>query len=251
MSGHSKWSTIKRKKGAADAKRGQIFTRLTREIVLAAREGGGDAEMNFRLRLAVDRARSQNMPKENIERAIKRGTGESKDGAAFEQIFYEGYAPHGVALMIECVTENRNRTIADVRHVLSKSGGSMAEAGSVSWQFRRAAYFTIPANKADFDSVFELGVEGGADDVNLEGETIEIIAPSENFKILSDRLRAAGIQAEEAELRMLPNQEMELGIEDTLQVMRTIENLEDLDDVQNVFSNLRISEEAMASLEAE
>jgi YebC/PmpR family DNA-binding regulatory protein len=154
MSGHSKWSTIKRKKGAADAKRGQVFTRLTREIVLAAREGGGDAEMNFRLRLAVERARSQNMPKENIERAIKRGTGESKDGETFEQIFYEGFGPHGVALMIECMTENRNRTIADVRHVLSKAGGNMAEAGAVSWQFRRAAYFSIPADAADFDTGF-------------------------------------------------------------------------------------------------
>ena len=251
MSGHSKWSTIKRKKGAADAKRGQVFTRLTREIVLAAREGGGDAEMNFRLRLAVERARAQNMPKENIERAIKRGTGESKDGEAFEQIFYEGYGAHGVALMIECMTENRNRTIADVRHVLAKSGGSMAEAGSVSWQFRRAAYFSIPAKKANFDNVFELGVEGGADDVNLEDDSIEIIAPSENFKILSDRLRAASIPIEEAELRMLPNQDLELGVEETMQVLRMIENLEDLDDVQNVFSNLRISEEVMATLEAE
>lgn len=251
MSGHSKWSTIKRKKGAADAKRGQIFTRLTREIVLAAREGGGDPEMNFRLRLAVERARTQNMPKENIERAIKRGTGESKDGLAFELIFYEGYGPHGVALMIECVTENRNRTIADVRHVLSRSGGNMAEAGSVSWQFRRAAYFSIPAGKTNFDTVFELGVDGGADDVNQDDDSIEIIAPSENFKILSDKLRSAGIAPEEAELRMLPNQELELNVEDTLQVMRTIENLEDLDDVQNVYSNLKLSEEAMASLEAE
>jgi YebC/PmpR family DNA-binding regulatory protein len=251
MSGHSKWSTIKRKKGAADAKRGQVFTRLTREIVLAARESGGDPEMNFRLRLAVERARANNMPKENIERAIKRGTGESKDGLAFEQIFYEGYAPHGVALMIECVTENRNRTIADVRHVLSRSGGNMAEAGSVSWQFRRAAYFSIPADKTSFDTVFELGVEGGADDVNQDDDAIEMIAPIENFKILSDKLRQAGIAPEEAELRMLPNQEVELNVEDTLQVMRTIENLEDLDDVQNVYSNLKLSEEAMASLEAD
>lgn len=251
MSGHSKWSTIKRKKGAADAKRGQVFTRLTREIVLSARESGGDPEMNFRLRLAVERARANNMPKENIERAIKRGTGESKDGLAFEQIFYEGYAPHGVALMIECVTENRNRTIADVRHVLSRSGGNMAEAGSVSWQFRRAAYFSIPADKTSFDTVFELGVEGGADDVNQDDDAIEMIAPIENFKILSDKLRQAGIAPEEAELRMLPNQELELNVEDTLQVMRAIESLEDLDDVQNVYSNLKLSEEAMASLEAD
>jgi YebC/PmpR family DNA-binding regulatory protein len=207
--------------------------------------------MNFRLRLAVERARGQNMPKENIERAIKRGTGESKDGESFEQLFYEGYGPHGVALMIECMTENRNRTIADVRHVLSKAGGNMAEAGSVAWQFRRAAYFSVPAGKTDFDTIFELGVEGGADDVIEEDNSIEIIAPSENFKILSDRLRAAKVQIEEAELRMLPNQDVELSVEDTMQVLRTIEMLEDLDDVQNVFSNLRISDEAMASLEAE
>src|SRR5512142_2282316 len=162
MSGHSKWATIKRKKGAADAKRGQVFTRLTREIVLAAREGGSDADSNFRLRLAVERARGQNMPKENIERAIKRGTGADKEGAAFEQVFYEGYGPHGVALMVECVTENRNRTVAEIRHILSRSGGNMGEAGSVGWQFTRQAYFSIPSDKANFDQVFELAVDGGA-----------------------------------------------------------------------------------------
>jgi YebC/PmpR family DNA-binding regulatory protein len=156
MSGHSKWATIKRKKGAADAKRGQVFTRLTREIVMAAREGGAEVDSNFRLRLAVEKARSQNMPKENIERAIKRGAGESKDGAVFEQIYYEGYGPHGVAIMIDCVTENRNRTVAEVRHMLSRSGGTLGEAGSVGWQFNRVAYFAIPAAKAKFDTVFEM-----------------------------------------------------------------------------------------------
>lgn len=251
MSGHSKWSTIKRKKGAADAKRGQMFTRLTREIVMAAREGGGEVETNFRLRLAIERARDQNMPKENIERAIKRGTGESKEGEVFEQVFYEGYGPHGVALMIECQTENRNRTVAELRHILTKAGGSMGEAGSVAWQFKRAAYFSFPAEKVNFDTVFELAVEGGADDVDLDDDTIEIIAPVEVFKILGDRLRAAKIQPEEAELRMLPNQELELGLEETLQVMRAVEALEELDDVQNVYSNLHISEEALAALEVE
>ena len=138
MSGHNKWSTIKRKKGAADAKRGQMFTKLAREIAMAARESGGDMESNFRLRLAVDKARAQNMPKDSIERAVKRGTGENKDGTVIEQIFYEGYAPNGIALIIECYTENRNRTVADLRHLLTKSGGSMGEAGSVAWQFTRA-----------------------------------------------------------------------------------------------------------------
>ncbi len=251
MSGHSKWATIKRKKGAADAKRGQVFTRLTREIVMAAREGGGDADSNFRLRLAVDRARAQNMPKENIERAIKRGTGEAKDGVVIEQVMYEGYAGHGVALIIECMTENRNRTVAELRHILSRSGGNLGEGGSVAWQFKRAAVFSFPAAGRNFDQVFEMAVEAGADDVDMDGESIEIVAPVEAFKTLSDRLRAASIQPEEAGLRMLPNQESELGVDATLQVMRCIEALEELDDVQNVFSNLRISEEAMAALEAE
>ncbi len=249
MSGHSKWATIKRKKGAADAKRGQVFTRLTREIVMAAREGGGDPESNFRLRLAVERARMQNMPKDNIERAIKRGTGESKEGSVFEEVFYEGYAPHGVALMVEAVTENRNRTVAEIRHALTRAGGNMGEAGSVGWQFTRTAYFAIPAAGKDFDKIFELAVEGGADDINNDGETIEITAPVENFKILSDRLRTAKIQPEDASLRMIANQELELSLEDTLQVLRAIEGIEELDDVQNVFSNLKISEEAMAALE--
>lgn len=251
MSGHSKWATIKRKKGAADAKRGQVFTRLTRELVMAAREGGGDPDSNFRLRLAVDRARAQNMPKENIERAIKRGTGDSKDGAVFEEVIYEGYGPNGVALMVECVTENRNRTVAEVRHALTRSGGNMGETGSVGWQFSRVAYFSIPAKGVDFDKVFELAVEGGAEDVTNDDESIEIIAPVASFKTLTDALQKAGIQPEEAELRMKPNQEIDLGVEDTLQVLRTIEGLEELDDVQNVYSNLHITEEALAALESE
>lgn len=251
MSGHSKWATIKRKKGAADAKRGQVFTRLTREIVMAAREGGADPDTNFRLRLAVERARAQNMPKDNIDRAIRRGSGQDKEGAAFEQVFYEGYGPHGVAFMIECVTENRNRTVADIRHLLSKSGGNMGEAGSVAWQFTRKAYFSIPSDKANFDDIFELAVEGGADDVTEEDGSIEIIAPVESFKLLSDKLRSANVQPEEAELRMVANQEMDLDAEQTMQVMRCIDALEELDDVQNVYSNLHISDEVMAALESE
>ncbi len=251
MSGHSKWATIKRKKGAADAKRGQVFTRLTREIVMAAREGGGDPDTNFRLRLAVDKARSQSMPKDNIDRAIKRATGEGKEGESYEEVFYEGYAPNGVALIIECVTENRNRTVAEVRHLLTRCGGNLAEVGSVSWQFKRAATFTFPAEKNNFDKVFEVAVEGGADDVTQDGEEITVIAPVESFKTLSDRFRAAGMMPEEAGLSMIANQEMELGVEDTLQVIRAIENIEELDDVQYVYSNLKISDEAMAAMESE
>ena len=251
MSGHSKWATIKRKKGAADAKRGQVFTRLTREIVMAAREGGGDTDSNFRLRLAIEKARSQNMPKENIERAIKRGTGESKDGSVFEQVYYEGYAPHGVALMIECFTENRNRTVAEVRHVLTRAGGTLGEAGSVGWQFKRAAYFSVPGTENDMEKIFDLAVFGGADDVNYEDGYIEIIGPVESFKTISDALRQGKCTLEEAELRMLPTNEIDLGTEETLQVLRSVESLEELDDVQNVFHNLRISEEALASLAEE
>lgn len=251
MSGHSKWATIKRKKGAADAKRGQVFTRLTREIVMAAREGGGDTDSNFRLRLAIEKARGQNMPKENIERAIKRGTGESKDGATFEQVFYEGYAPNGVAVMIECFTENRNRTVAEVRHVLTRSGGTMGEAGSVGWQFKRSAYFSIPGTEKDMERIFDLAVFAGADDVNYEDGYVDVIGPVENFKVISDALREGKFTPEEAELRMLPTNEIELSVEETMQVMRAVDALEELDDVQNVFHNLHISEEAMAALAEE
>jgi YebC/PmpR family DNA-binding regulatory protein len=251
MSGHNKWSTIKRKKGAEDAKRGQVFTRLAREIALVARESGGDLETNVRLRLAVDRARAQNMPKDSIDRAIKRGTGEAKDGMAIEEVMYEGYGPNGVAILIECVTENRNRTVAEVRHLLTRAGGSLGESGSVAWQFRRVAYFSFPSKGLNFDDVFELALEGGADDITEEDGYIEITGPVESFKLISDRLRAANIQAEEAELRMIPNQEMELAGDATVKAMKSIEALEDLDDVQNVYSNLKISDEAIALLEAE
>ena len=248
MSGHSKWSTIKRKKGAADAKRGKVFTRVTREILMAAKEGGGDLSTNVRLRLAIDKAKAVNMPKENIERAIKRGSGETKEGT-FDEVMYEGYAPHGIAVIIECVTENRYRTVADIRHILNRANGTMGEQGSVSWQFNRVAYFAFPSERHDFDKVFEIALEGGADDVSNDDEMIEIIGAVEKFKSISDLLLKAGISPEESELRMIPNQEMELNLEQTVQVMRVLEALEELDDVVNVFSNLKISDEAMEALE--
>lgn len=250
MSGHSKWSTIKRKKGAADAKRGQIFTRLTRELVLAAREGGGDPDSNFRLRIAIEKARGNNMPKDNIERAIKRGTGDSKDGNEYEEVAYEGYAPHGVALMITCVTDNRNRTVAEIRHILNRYGGSMGEGGSVAWQFTRHAYFSLPAEGHDPDQIFELAVEAGADDVTFDEDVIEILGAVETFKQISDQLRLNKIQPDEAGLKMIPTNEIELEVDETLQVMRVIEALEDLDDVQEIFSNLHVSAAALARLEA-
>ena len=250
MSGHSKWSTIKRKKGAADAKRGKIFTRLAREIAMSAREGGGDPGMNVRLRLAIEKAKSSNMPKDSIERAISRGTGEGKDGETFEQITYEGYAQHGVALMIETVTENRNRTVAELRHILTRSGGSLGETGSVAWQFSRQAYFNFEAPGKTFDDIFELAVENGADNVEEDEGTFEITAASDAYKMISDALLAAGIAPEEAEIRMVPNQELELDVDSILQVMKTIEALEEMDDTQSVYSNLGISDEAMAALES-
>ncbi len=251
MSGHSHWATIRRKKGAADAKRGAVFTRLAREIVMAAREGGSDPDSNVRLQLAMDRARAQNMPKDNIERAARRGTGENKEGIIFEQVMYEGYGPHGAAILIECVTDNRNRAVAEIRHLLTRYGGSMAEAGSVAWQFTRAAYFSFPAEGHDPDAIFELAVDGGADDIKNDGDEVEIIAPVDAFKAIGDRLHAKGIHPEEAGLRMLPNQELELEVDETLSVMKLIESLEELDDIQNVFTNLRITDEAVAALEAD
>jgi len=249
MSGHSHWATIRRKKGAADAKRGQVFTRLAREIALAARVGGGDPSTNVSLELAIDRARAQNMPKDNIERAIKRGTGESREGGELEQVFYEGYANHGIALMIEVVTDNRNRAVAEIRHTLTRNGGNMAEAGSVSWQFNRAAYFSFPAEGQDQDKIFEIAVDAGAEDVIFDENTIEIIGPVDAYKSISDGLTNAGVQPEEAGLRLIPKNEIELEPDATVQVMRTIELLEELDDVQMVFSNLTITDEAMAKLE--
>lgn len=251
MSGHSKWSTIKRKKGAADAKRGQLFTRLAREISIAAREGGSDPNSNFKLRLAIDRAKRESMPKDNMERAIKRGTGEGKDSAQIERVTYEGYASNGIAVIVDCLTENRNRTVAEIRHVLSHSGGSMAEVGAVSWQFDHICYFSIPAEGVDFDKVFELAVEGGADDITNDDDYFEIFGPLDAFKGINDKLKEAGIEPEEAELRFQPKQEIELDKEKTLKVMRAIEELEDLDDVQNVFSNLSMSDEALEALAAE
>lgn len=249
MSGHSKWSTIKRKKAATDAKRGNIFTRLAREIVLAAREGGGDLDSNFSLRLAIERAKSSNMPKDNIDRAIKRGTGEDKDAATLEQIMYEGYAASGVALMIEVITDNRNRAVAEVRHTLSRLGGSMADAGSVSWQFERAAYFAVPSESHNAEMIFDLAVEAGAEDVVMGDDDIEIKAPVEAFKQISDKLAKAGIRPSVSEIRMVPKSIISVPANKTLQVMRVMEELEELDDVQNVYSNLEVTDEAVALLE--
>ena len=246
MSGHSKWATIKHQKGVADARRGQLFTRLTREIVIAAREGGGSLDSNFKLRLAVDKARAQSMPKDNIERAIKRGTGEDKDGAAFETMMYEGYGPHGAGVLMQVVTDNRNRSVAEMRRVMTRANGTMAESGAVSWQFTRKAYISLPAEGNDPDKVFEVAVDAGADDIIPGEEAIEVYAAAENYHAVVQGLEKAGFKIKESELRMEPNQKLELDPESTVQVMKLIEALEELDDVQNVYTNVEFTDAALA-----
>ena len=249
MSGHSKWSTIKHKKAATDAKRGKLFTRLAREITLAAREGGGNPDVNFSLRLAVDKAKSANMPKDNIERAIKRGTGELK-GEELSEVTYEGYAPNGVALLLQVLTDNKNRTVADVRRIITRQGGTLADAGAVAWQFDRKGYIAVAPDGVDQDTLFEVAVEAGAEDVVFGDDLIEVYAELENFQAVRQALQEAGIRFETAELTMIPKTMMQLGEKETLQVMGVIEALEELDDVQHVYSNLDISDEVMARYEA-
>jgi YebC/PmpR family DNA-binding regulatory protein len=248
MSGHSKWSTIKHKKGAADARRGQLFTRLAKEISIAAREGGGDPDFNNRLRLAIAKAKADNMPNDNIERAIKRGTGELEGGELVE-IMYEAYAPHGVGMLIEVVTDNRNRAVADVRHVFNKFGGNLAENGAVSWQFSRKGYITI-TEEVDQDELFLIAADAGADDIYFDDEVTEIYTEIENFQAVQKALEDAGFTIDEARMVYEPNNTVELEPAQTLQVMGVIEKVEDLDDVQNVYSALEISDEAISAMEA-
>jgi YebC/PmpR family DNA-binding regulatory protein len=250
MSGHSHWSTIRRKKEANDAKRGAVFTKIAREIVIAAREGGGDPESNIRLRMVLEKARAAGMPKDNIERAIKRGTGEDKDAAALIETFYEGYGPNGVAMMIDVVTDNRNRTVAAIRHLLTRHGGSLAESGAVAWQFERKGLINVPAS-VDFDTLFEAAVEAGADDVVAgEGEDDhEVYTEPSDLHAVSEALKAAGIPISQMDLVMVPKNEMSLSTADAVQVLKLIEKLEDLDDVRRVFSNLDVTAEAVAAFE--
>ncbi len=251
MSGHSKWATIKRAKGANDAKRGALFTRLLREISVAAREGGGDLESNFRLRLAVDKARAANMPKDNVERAIARATGQGSEGVAFEELMYEGYGPHKVPFLIKVLTDNRNRTVADVRRAMQRAGGVLSEGGSVSWQFNRKGYIVLErSNAVNPDDVFEVAVEAGAEDIITGGDTIEIFTDVDSFRAVREAILKKGWHPVTVELSMVPTTQTRLSPEDTRQVLNVIEILEELDDVQQVYSNLDISDEVMASLTA-
>ncbi|HMQ50933.1 MAG TPA: YebC/PmpR family DNA-binding transcriptional regulator [Anaerolineae bacterium] len=248
MSVHSKWSTIKRKKGAEDAKRGKIFTRIARDLMLAARSGG-DPNSNPTLRLAIDKARGANMPKDNIERAIKKGTGEL-EGGNVEEITYEAYGPHGIPILIECLTDNRNRTLSDVRRVLNKGNGNMAEAGAVAWMFDTKGYISIERTDQDPDEVFMMAVEAGAQDVEIGDEAIEIYTAATDLHAVSTALTEQGLKIAESQLSQVPKNEIELGQKETLQVMGIIEQLEELDDVQQVYSGLAISDAALAELEA-
>ena len=250
MSGHSKWSTIKRKKGAEDAKRGKIFTRLARDIMLAARSGGGDPGANPALRTSIEKARAANMPKDNIERAVKKGTGEL-EGGNVEEVTYEAYGPHGIPILIQCLTDNRNRTLADVRKVFNRQGGNMAEAGAVSWMFDMKGYITLEHQQdQDPDEFFMLAVDAGAEDVEIGDDIFEIYTNPSDLHTVSIALTDAGLKLTDAQLSQIPKNEIELGPKETVQVMNIVETLEDLDDVQQVYSGLAITDAALAELEA-
>lgn len=250
MSGHSKWSTIKRKKGAEDAKRGKIFTRIAREIMMAAREGLPDPESNSALRLAIDKARAANMPKDNIERAINRGAGTGDDAVRLEEVVYEGYGPGGVAIVVECVTDNRNRTLADLKYVFNRSGGNMASAGSVKWQFDQKGFIAVSAEGATYDDVFLVAADAGADDVQQDEERFSVYTPRDELGAVARALENARFKVEERELIWAPQNEVELETAQAIQVMNLIEKLEDLDDVQSVASNLNITDAVAEALSA-
>ncbi|HEX2034373.1 MAG TPA: YebC/PmpR family DNA-binding transcriptional regulator [Chloroflexota bacterium] len=249
MSGHSKWAQIKRQKGANDAKRGQIFTKLGREIMVAAREGGGDPDSNFRLRLAVQRARSLNMPQENIQRAIARGTGGSDgEGSRLEEITYEGYGPGGVAIYVEALTDNRNRTVAELRNVFARNGGSLGENGSVAWLFQPRGIVAVNLDGRDPDEVTLLAIDAGAVDVNQEGSMLEIYTEVEGLEQVRRAMEQAGLAVETAERTLVPKTTVTLDDQKAAQVVRLIERLEDLDDTQNVSANLDLTQELVEQL---
>jgi len=244
MAGHSKWANIRHRKAAQDAKRGKIYTKLAREITVAAREGGGDPEKNPRLRAAIEKARKFNMPKENIERAIKRGTGELQ-GESYEEITYEGYGPGGVAIIVKCLTDNRNRTASEVRHVFSKHGGNLGTSGCVSYLFERKGVISVPADKFDEDSVMMAAIEAGAEDVINEGEKFIIYTEPSELEAVRKGLIDAGIEVEEAKLDLIPTTTTRVEGETAQKVLKLLMALEDLDDVQEVYSNFDMPEEVM------
>lgn len=245
MSGHSKWAQIKRQKGVNDNKRGQVFTKLGREITVAARDGGGDPNANFRLRLAVQHARENNMPMDNIERAIKRGTG-GGEGAALEEITYEGYGVGGAAILVEAMTDNRNRAAADVRSVFTRHGGSLGETGCVNWLFDSRGIISIDVGKQDPDELALLAIDAGADDVKVEDGSLEVYTAPGDLENVRQALEANKLTITNAEVSMIPKTTVELDPKGTVTVLKMVEKLEDLDDVQAVYSNIEVSDEALA-----
>ncbi|MBT8396015.1 MAG: YebC/PmpR family DNA-binding transcriptional regulator [Gemmatimonadetes bacterium] len=245
MSGHSKWATIKRKKAATDARRGQVFTKLIREITVAAREGGGDPNFNPRLRLALDTAKTANMPADNMERAIKKGTGEL-EGVAYEEVTYEGYGPGGVALYIETLTDNAKRTVADVRHILDKHDGNLGTNGSVAWQFDRKGQIYVDASRYHEDAVFEAAIEAGAEDVIQEGDEFIVTTDMSSFQEVKDGMKEGGVESTQAELTFVAKNEVSVAGKDAVKLLRILDALEENDDVQKVHSNADIDEAVLA-----
>lgn len=241
MAGHSKWAQIKRKKAVVDAKRGKLFAKLIRELTVAAREGGGDPAFNPRLRLAVDQAKAANMPQDNIDRAIKRGIGEL-EGVSYEEVTYEGYGPGGVAIYLECLTDNPNRTVAEVRHVFEKHGGNLGTSGSVAWQFERRGKLYVSASRYTEDSVLEGALLAGADDVEREGDEFVVTTGATALHRVREGLTGAGVECSEAELTMVPRSEAAVEGDEARELLRLVEALEELDDVQRVHSNADIDE---------
>ena len=247
MSGHSKWSTIKHKKGKEDAKRGQLFSKLSRAISVAAREGGSDPDSNAALYTAIEKARSYSMPKDNIDRAIQRGAGQG-EGEAYESILYEGYGPAGVAILVEVLTDNRNRSAADVRNIFSKHNGSLAQPGAVAWLFERRGSIVVDGARHDEDDVMAAAIEAGADDVIIDGASFEVLTAPTTLSAVRDGMAAAGIQLEQAELTMVPKTTVVLGEADARRTLRLIDALEDSDDVQEVYANFDIPEEVLEAV---
>ncbi len=247
MSGHSKWHSIKHKKGALDAKRGKLFTKFIKELTVAARTGGGDPDANARLRKAINDAKAGNMPNETIDRAIRRGTGE-EEGVNYEELTYEGYGPGGVALMVQSMTDNRNRTVAEIRHIFSKNGGNLGENGSVGWMFEKKGYIVVEKSAKSEEELFELAIDAGADDLRDDEDNFEIITSPDAFDAVLTAVKSAGIEPQVAEVEMMPQNYIKLEGADARQMLKLMEALEDHDDVQKVSANFDISEADMAAV---
>jgi YebC/PmpR family DNA-binding regulatory protein len=249
LSGHSKWSSIKHKKGAADAKRGQLFSKLSRAIIVAAKEGGGDPANNMSLQNAIEKAKSYSMPKDNIDRAIAKGSGADADAEAFETIVYEGYGPEGVAVIVEALTDNRNRTAADVRHLFAKHGGNLGTAGAVAWQFDRRGVVVVPSEGVDEEELLLVAADGGAEDIEQDGTVFQVTSAPEALAAVRQAIQGAGFSVDSAELMLVPKTTVEIGDEQKArQVMRLIDALEENDDVQDVYANFDIPEQVLEAV---